>query len=51
MTIEKYQRHPTEGDCVILHMCIPRKGPGIVTKEVRDQAYRDALEAAGKLED
>ena len=61
--ITKYQRHPTDGACVILHVS------GILatfatgedsTIMVENQAYRDALEAAsadpghsfaGKLED
>lgn len=51
--ITKFQRHPTDGACVILHVT------GILasvsatgnTIEITNQAYRDALEAAGKLED
>lgn len=59
--ITKYQRHPTDGACVVLHVT------GVLasfseggTIDVVNQAYRDALEAAsadanhtffGKLED
>lgn len=60
--ITKYQRHPTDAACVILHVS------GVLgpfahedgTTQVVDQEYRDALEAAnvepehsffGKLED
>ena len=61
--ITKYQRHPTDGACVILHVSGPLAS--FATSEdgtiiIDNQAYRDALEAAsadaghtfsGKLED
>lgn len=52
--ITKFQRHPTEPTCVILHVsgalaaCLSTDDGKVI---VDDQAYRDALEAAGKLED
>jgi hypothetical protein len=50
--IDKFQRHPTEADCVILHVSGIMAAFGTDGKiEIRNQAYRDALEAAGKMED
>lgn len=60
--ITKYQRHPTDGACVILHasgvLAFATDGAGTIL--INNQGYRDALEAAsadpddpfaGKLED
>ena len=52
--IKKFQRHPTDGACVILHVtgmlaAIATNEEGTI--KVTNQAYRDALETAGKLED
>ena len=50
MKITKFQRHPTDASCVILHFEGPMFG-GAGTTDVVNQAFRAALEAAGKLED
>ena len=51
--ITKYQRHPVDGACVILHvngmMASFAAADGTIV--VNNQAYRDALEAAGMLVD
>ena len=47
--ITKYQRHPTDGSCVVLHvsgMLATFATSEDGTIEVTNQAYRDALEAA-----
>ena len=48
--ITKYQRHPTEADCVILHVtgALAANGPTVI---VHSQSYRDTLEAQERLED
>jgi len=51
--IDKFQRHPTDPKCVILHVsgALIAAGTEDDTIVVDNQEYRDALEAAGKLED
>ena len=45
--VTKFQRHPTDGACVILHVGGVLGGIGTDGKiEVINQAYRDALETA-----
>lgn len=48
--VTKFQRHPTDSETTILHIEGSGYEPGH-TFDVKDQAYRDALETAGKLED
>ena len=46
MIITVFQRHPSDGEIVILHIDDPLVATGDGTIEVVNQEYRDALEAA-----
>jgi len=50
MKIIKFQRHPTDPECVILHVQ-GQNLPADSTRMARSAAFRAALESAGKLED
>ena len=47
----RYVRHPSRTDTVIVVIQSGVAGPTEINVEVANQAYRDAIQAAGRLEE